>query len=362
MTKLMINTSSPYRVHMDRGLMDHMGALVCEDVLEGKSGDRHICIVADAFTHEKFSHRVESSMREKGFTVHKTVFPRGEDAKTMGNLERLLEYLADEGFSRSDMLLALGGGTIGDLAGFAAASYLRGVKYIQVPTTLLAAVDSSVGGKTAVNLSRGKNLAGALWQPSLVVLDFDTLDTLPRDQILCGMAEVIKSAVIGDPVLFEYIYNDDEKDRDVFMRECVEAAVKVKARLVEGDERDNGRRQLLNLGHTMAHAMELCSDYSLSHGMAVAVGMRACARAALKMGWSRTDCFTPLDRLLKKTSYDLSCPYSPAQLAQAALSDKKRRGHTITLSVPIEIGRCDLVKLPVDRLEEFFAIGMDEGK
>lgn len=353
MAKILVNTPRPYDVLIEPGILRTVGPVLAEI-----KDPCHICIVADTYTHEKFNDIVEDSLASSGFSVHKTVFPRGESAKTMDCLQKLLEYLARENFSKSDMLLSLGGGTIGDLTGFAAATYLRGVEYMQVPTTLLAAVDSSVGGKTAINLSSGKNLAGAVWQPSLVLFDEETLESLPNDEFLSGLAEVIKTAVIGNATLFEYISTQGSHDFDLFVGDCVEESVKVKRDLVERDENDNDLRQLLNLGHTMAHAIEQCSDYKISHGRAVAIGMRACAKASWELKWSQDNCYGPINRVLNKYGFDLECPYDSEQLARAALSDKKRRGDIITLSIPLTIGECSLVQIPVTQLKDFFDLGL----
>ena len=209
-----------------------------------------------------------TSLAAAGFEMHKYVFPGGEDCKNMETIEELLEFLAAKRFSRTDVLLALGGGIVGDVTGFAAATYLRGVEFIQVPTTLLAIVDSSVGGKTGVNLKAGKNLAGTFWQPSLVLFDPEVLGTLSYDITLDGIAEAIKAGVIADPLILDSIKMKRTLDDPDFLMNLASLAIEVKRKVVEEDERDNGSRQLLNFGHTLAHAIEKCSlqDQSRSCG------------------------------------------------------------------------------------------------
>jgi len=353
MPNLKINTSAPYHVLIEKGILPRSGEL-CGRI----SGEAKICIVSDSTVHEKFGDTVSTSFEKAGFETHKVVFPPGEKTKSLDSLGKLLEYLAEAQFTRSDMLVALGGGVIGDLTGFAAAAYMRGIRFIQIPTTLLAAVDASVGGKTAIDLAAGKNLAGAFHQPSLVIFDPQTVTELPDEQMLDGLAEVIKSGVISDADLFDYVAHADDPHLDDFIMNITEAALRVKRDLVESDEHDTGQRQLLNLGHTMAHAIEKLSGYETPHGHAVAIGMRAMAQASFVAGWSQTDCFTPIDKVLKKYGFPLEIPYTPKQLAEAALKDKKRKGGTITIVIPLDIGECALLDIPVGQLEDVFTKGL----
>lgn len=198
MERITIQTKSPYDVILEEGLLHNVGAAIQNVVHPCK-----VCIVSDKTVHDLFTHTVEGSLEDTGFDVFKIVFPPGEESKSLHTMEALLEYLAENQFTRSDLLVALGGGVIGDLTGFTAASYLRGIRFVQIPTTLLAAVDASVGGKTAVNLKAGKNLAGAFWQPSMVLFDPHTVAQLPNEIFLDGLAEVIKSGAISDQQLFK---------------------------------------------------------------------------------------------------------------------------------------------------------------
>lgn len=353
MPKLTVNASRQYDVLIDTGLLDELGDLIMEVETPKK-----VCVVSDTTVYDLFGQDVIMSLEDAGVDVNVVKLAPGEETKSLGNLKRILEYLAEHEYTRSDCLVALGGGVIGDLTGFAAATYLRGIPFIQVPTTLLAAVDSSVGGKTAVNLTAGKNLAGAFWQPSLVVFDIDTVLELPEIQFREGIAEIVKSAVIGDAKLFDYLQTVDNPRIVDFVETCVLASVRVKRDLVQADERDKGLRKLLNFGHTMAHAIEKVSDYSVTHGQAVAMGMLACAKAASAKGWSNKDCTKPLIQVLEKYGINAACSFSPDELAAAALNDKKRSGDTITLVIPLEIGNGALMDIPVEQLEEFFRLGL----
>ena len=320
-------------------------------------GKRHYYRCRDI--HDLFEKEVSFSFESAGFDTHKVVFPPGEKTKSMISLEKLLDYLADSNFTRGDMLVALGGGVIGDLTGFAASVYMRGIRFIQMPTTLLSAVDASIGGKTAINLAAGKNLAGSFHQPSLVMFDPQTIFDLPNDNLLDGIAEVIKTGVIGDADLFGYLLNVNNPPLDDFVGNIVERSLMVKRSFVENDERDTGQRQILNLGHTMGHAIEKLSNYEIPHGHAVAIGMHAIAKASDEYKWSQHECFPPIDKILKKYGFPLKCSFSPEELAQAALSDKKRKGDKITIVIPLKIGECALMDVPVKILVELFQQGLN---
>ncbi len=355
MNKITINASRTYDVITGSGLISQSGQLIRQALGEKA---KKICIVTDDNVSPLYRTPVKESLRDAGFEVVSFVFPHGEAYKSMATLSKLLDFLAYKQLTRSDAIVALGGGITGDLAGFAAASYLRGIQFIQMPTTLLAAVDSSVGGKTGINLSAGKNLAGAFWQPSLVIFDIDTIKTLSYDLLLDGLAEAIKAGVIADRELFHYIYQVSELPDPEVITTLSARAIWIKQQVVEADERDSGVRQLLNFGHTIGHAIEKCSSFSITHGHAVAMGMVIIARACLKYGWSDEDCLTPILNSLQKFGFSLDCPYNAQQLTQAALKDKKRMGDTITLVIPVSLGNCQLKQIPVTELEHFIAGGL----
>lgn len=355
MHSITIQTKTPYQVFLGRNLLEKVGSL-CEKV----HSPSKICIITEKDIYDLYGKTVQTSLEQRGYAVYQIFLPGGEETKRANILSQIWEELAEKEFSRSDMLLALGGGIIGDITGFAAATYLRGIPFIQIPTTFLAAADASVGGKTAINLSRGKNLAGAFWQPSLVVFDIRTMETLPKPGMQDGMAEVIKCAVIADSSLFNDVSKMSFPLSHEEVSRCISAAVNIKGSLVASDERDRGKRQLLNFGHTLGHAIEQCSDFRISHGHAVAMGMILSARAGHALGWSEEDCTEPIEKILRKLEFPLQCDFSSAQLKDAVLRDKKRKRETITLVIPLSIGHCVLKEIPLDCLTDFIEKGLYE--
>lgn len=358
MIKITVTASRTYQVLMAQGLLAQAGKYIYETMKPRKKGPAKLCIVTDDIVHDLYCRQVQDSLQAQGYETSVFTFPHGERSKTLKTLSDLLEFLAEQQLTRSDLLVALGGGITGDLTGFAAASYLRGIEFIQIPTTLLAAVDSSVGGKTGVNLKAGKNLAGAFWQPSLVLFDPNTLQTLSPDLLRDGLAETIKAGAIADADLFQTIRQCETINAPETLTTLAARAVEIKRTIVEEDERDTGARQLLNFGHTIGHAIEKCSGFEISHGHAVALGMDIVSKAAFTLGWSREDCFTPIRKALQQFHFPLDCPYSAAQLTEAARKDKKRLGDTITLVIPQTLGACMLKQIPIEELEHFITIGL----
>jgi len=352
MRTVAIRASAPYDVVIGPGLLQTAGGRLREAVPPCA-----VALVADSTADRLYGGAAAESLARAGYRVLRFSFPAGEGSKNMTVLVSLLEFLAGNCVTRTDCVAALGGGVTGDLAGFAAAVYLRGIRYIQLPTTLLAAVDSSVGGKTAVDLAAGKNLAGAFHQPSLVLCDTDTFRTLPGEVYLDGVAESVKHGVIADPALFACFGTLPEKDR---MEEIVARSVAIKGRFVEEDEFDTGARRLLNLGHTAGHAVEKLSGFSVSHGRAVAIGMAIAARAAKRRGLCSAECAGRIVETLLSCGLPVVSPYPAEQLAEAALADKKRKGGVIDVIVPREIGRCEAMEIPVGELCAFFQDGMED--
>ena len=256
MDTVKIECSRPYEVLVGAGLLDTAGEHIART-----TGCQTAAVVADDTVDALYGDRVQVSLERAGCRVVRFRFPHGEQSKTIATYVQLLHFLAENRLTRSDAVVALGGGVTGDLAGFAAATFMRGMALVQLPTTLLAAVDSSVGGKTAVDLPQGKNLAGVFHQPSLVLCDCDTLDTLPADVFRDGCAEVIKYGVLCDAQFFESLQKPVNEQREAVISRCV----RIKSDIVSRDERDKGERQLLNLGHTIGHAIEQCSGFTVSH-------------------------------------------------------------------------------------------------
>ena len=342
MRRVHINASTEYDVLIGEGLIDHAGELTKKAIKPCKAA-----IISDDTVDELYGDRVQISFNYSGFDTVRYSFPAGEASKRVETLSEILEFLAEQRLTRADIVVALGGGVTGDMAGFAAAVYARGIRFVQIPTTLLSAVDSSVGGKTAVDLRAGKNLAGAFHQPSLVVTDTDVIRELPEDQLACGAAEVIKYGVLYDEGLFSRLEQGDwHDDMDAVIEQCVQW----KRDVVAEDEFDTGSRAFLNLGHTFGHAIEKCSGLTITHGQGVAVGMLMAAASA-----GCDDAMVlRLANCLRANGLSTHCPYDADRLAEAALSDKKRAGDSITLVLPERIGKCCLKKIPVSELKGYF--------
>lgn len=350
MNTVMVRTSKAYPIKIGSGLLDSIGS---EVVSLGKA--EKICVVSDSNVFPLYGQKVLSSLEQAGFNVTSFVFPAGEPSKNGETLLSLLNALACAQLTRSDLMVALGGGVVGDLAGFAAACYLRGIRFVQVPTTLLAAVDSSVGGKTAIDLAAGKNLAGAFWQPSLVLCDTDTLDTLPEEIFRDGCAEVIKYAILYDPDLFgELMDSGLDFDRERVITRCVQW----KRDVVMEDEFDTGSRMKLNLGHTIGHGVEAKSDFSISHGQGVSIGMAIAARASARLGLCSHDCCRQILSILNRFGLPTETQYSAEELYAHTLSDKKRTGGSIRLIIPREIGCCEILPTPIGQLKSFIEAGL----
>lgn len=370
MIKLNIKTGKNYEYLMKDGLLANAGTLIA-DSFDTEIPEK-LAIVTDDTVASLYAgdcHPFIKSLKETGFEVFKYVFPHGEASKDFQTLSDLMEFLASNkvALARNDAIIALGGGIAGDLAGFAASIYMRGIPFVQIPTSLLAAVDSSVGGKTAVNLAAGKNLAGSFHQPELVLFDSSTLRSLPKDRMLEGLAEVIKSAVIGDKDLFSFTANNKDilseftetggAGSAAAVKYLVRASVTVKADTVSRDERENGLRQILNFGHTIGHAIEKCSGFEISHGFAVATGMNMITKSAAARGLADKQLADTLEKILTDTGFDLECPYSSEALAEAALADKKRRKDRLTLAIAPKAGECLLHDIPVNELANFIDCG-----
>lgn len=343
MRKVTVNASKTYDIIIERGAIDLVGELAKDIIAEGK-----VCIVSDSNVAPLYMERVKNSFAKEGIKAISCVFPAGEKSKTAQTFIEILNFLAQEGVTRKDTLVALGGGVTGDMTGFCAATYMRGIKFIQIPTSLLAAVDSSVGGKTGIDLESGKNLAGAFYQPSMVIFDPDSLKTLPEEYFSDGMAEIIKYAMIKDEGLEKLILEN------VDIEEIVERCVKIKRDVVNADEFESGIRQILNFGHTVGHAIEALSDYTISHGKCVAIGMYIVTKA-----YKNEELCKKLCRMLEKFELEKTCPYSPEEILQMAKKDKKADSGGINLIVPREMGKCEIRKVTTDELLSLIKEGLE---
>ena len=309
-------------------------------------------VVTNPTVNKLYGQRVLQSLAASNFTAMPVEIPDGEQYKTLDWANAVFTALLINTFDRRSPLVALGGGVIGDLTGFAAACYMRGVPFIQVPTTLLAMVDSSVGGKTGVNHPMGKNMIGAFYQPRLVLMDLDALKTLPREEFLSGMAEVIKYGVIWDHALFDYLEKNREKILSLepaSLAHIIHLSCRIKAEVVSKDEREGGLRAILNFGHTVGHAIETIEKYTRRHGEAVAIGMVYATRLALRMGLCDAKLLERIEKLIKAyglpTSLSaLSRRPSVTELMDAIQVDKKVEDGKVRFILPKRIGEVVITK------------------
>jgi len=333
-----------YPIHIGPGFLTQLGTMA----RLAAPHDRAALIVDDKITNTH-GPTAEASLRSAGYNPLAATMTAGEDHKNLTTVQSLYHKLLDEHLERRSPVIALGGGIVGDTGGFVAASYLRGVPFIQCPTTLLAMVDASVGGKVGVNMPQGKNLIGAFHQPVLVVIDTDTLKTLPKRDFICGLAECVKHGVIRDPQLFDWIDANTHAilDQDPgALVELIERNVRIKAAVVMEDEKEAGVRAHLNFGHTFAHAIEAGTDYGLyRHGEAVSLGMVAAARLAASAGRCDSSVVARLVSLLKKTGLPTSTNDLPAtdKLMAIMQSDKKVADGRVRLVLPDKLGTVSIV-------------------
>ncbi len=340
-----------YEIIIEAGSITKAGEYAAEAVSPCRT-----LVVSDDNVYPLYGKTVEDSLTGAGFDVAEAfVFPHDEEQKNLSTFAAILEHLASMHLTRTDCVFALGGGVTGDMTGFAAACYLRGIRFVQIPTSLLAMVDSSVGGKTAVDLSAGKNLVGAFHEPSLVICDPEVLATLPADFFTDGMAEAIKMGMLGNRALFDGIRN-----QTLTTAEIIGMCVTDKRDIVSRDFRDNGERQKLNLGHTVGHALEVLSDYTIRHGHAVAAGMHVITKACAVRGLCSEELLNDLDKTLTAAGLDplLCSQYTAEDLHRGTLHDKKLRGNTISLVIPRDIGTSELMKFTTEELMDIIRTGI----
>jgi 3-dehydroquinate synthase len=332
--RISVNVSKKYDVLIGRGLLADIGKLIKPICISN-----HVAIVTDDIVSELFLKIIESSLGKCGISSVSFIFPNGEKSKNIDTLSSILEFLAENQIRRNDTLIALGGGVVGDIAGLAASIYMRGISVIQVPTTLLSSVDSSVGGKTAIDLKHGKNLAGAFWQPSMVVCDVDIIESLPDLVFSEGMAEVIKCNLIKDLPIINWIEQGVLRSH---LEDVVFYCVDLKREIVERDEYDViGVRNTLNVGHTVAHAIEKLSQYKYSHGIAVGTGIVIESQISMKMGICSPDVVKRIMTAIREYNlmiYDM--PWTPEEMVDAMKSDKKNRSSDVVFELPISFGNC----------------------
>ncbi|MBQ8978940.1 MAG: 3-dehydroquinate synthase [Oscillospiraceae bacterium] len=344
MKTVRVNASKPYDVIIGHGLLRNAGEYISK-VTKAK----RFAVICDDNIAPIYLDTVKASLENEGYAWEEFVFPHGESSKSTDTLVRIYSFLASAHFTRTDAVIALGGGVTGDMAGYAAATYLRGMDLIQIPTSLLAQVDSSVGGKTAIDIPEGKNLVGAFKQPDLVLIDTDTIATLPRYYLIDGMGEVVKYGMIRSASLFEKLCGCDIDHIGGILDDIIYECVSIKRDVVEADEFDRGERALLNFGHTLGHSIEQYYHYTgISHGRAVAKGMQLVTAIAEEHGLCGEGLGKRLEECLAK--YELVIEVEPTlpQLGTAVLNDKKRDGDSIGIVVCDKVGHSSVVKMTVD--------------
>ena len=338
MQKIHVGTSSPYDVHIERGSLSKSGKLISA-VLKSKKA----VVITDDTVNKLYSEALLSSLAENGINADIFVFSHGEHSKNLHTLGDIFDFLCEKGITRSDFLIALGGGVVGDITGFAAASFLRGIEFVQIPTTLLAQVDSSVGGKTAVDIPGGKNLVGAFKQPALVICDSDTLKTLPDEELSCGMAEVIKYGMIRSSELFEICESHNSDNIHEVMDDIVYTCIDIKRQVVENDEFDKGERMILNFGHTLGHAIEGWHSYTdYTHGMGVAAGMCMITRR-----FCGSEIANRLEKCVDAYRLPVSTEAPMSELLPFCTKDKKCESSSISYIVCPEVGHAEIKKVSV---------------
>lgn len=347
--KLTVNLGEhSYPIYIENHISEHVTSYI-QEVFHGKK----IMILSDDNVYPLYGERITASL-ETAFECHHLTLPHGESTKNFHNLPRIYKALLDASFSRSDLIIALGGGVIGDLAGFAAATFLRGIKYVQIPTSLLAQVDSSVGGKVAVDLPEGKNLAGAFYQPSLVLIDPLVLDTLPERFIHDGMGEVIKYGCIKDAELFNQLEKAGSFSAlKPMLTDIIYRCVNIKRIIVEEDQFDTGNRMLLNFGHTLAHAIEQYYNYEReSHGEAVAIGMYQMTQISEERGLTASGAASRIRKLLTAYGLPHNCRLALSDLTAPITRDKKNLNNHLNLILLQTIGDGYIYPASIDFFSE----------
>lgn len=338
MKSITVKTSREYNVYLGPGIIQDLGLLIEPFCIGRKVG-----VITDDTVDVLYASTISENLIARGYQVSKFVFPHGEGSKNLTTLSDILEFFASRKFNRKDIFISIGGGVVGDITGLAAAMYMRGIQFIQVPTTLLSMVDASVGGKTAVDLKAGKNLVGSFWQPSMVVADTQVIADLPKEIFAEGMAEVIKSDLIANAGIVNWTLQGKVREH---LEEVIENCIRMKRSVVEQDEYETkGLRKVLNMGHTIAHAIEKLSSYEVSHGTAVATGLVWEARIALELGLCNTFLVDEVRQAVDRYGLYYEAPYSMDDMMEVMRSDKKNEDENIDFVFPITYGEWKEVKL-----------------
>ena len=344
-----IKVSKSYKVHL--------GHKNYKDILDYVNKEKKVFIITDENLEKLHLKELTTILAEHNIKYFNFVLKPGEDSKSLENVERIMNAMAEQKMSRSDIVIAFGGGVMGDIAGFCASIYQRGVEYIQIPTTLLAAVDSSVGGKTAVNLKCGKNLVGSFKQPLAVLCNLDTFKTLSKEEFNNGVYECIKYGILFDRDYFNIFLQEDFDVNSSRLMEVVERAIKFKAKVVIEDEFDFGMRRLLNLGHTFGHGIEQASNYKIKHGFAVGLGMEIVSKISRSLNKITEEELKEILTVMKKYR-NIKLPVVSSQdILSYVLVDKKIYDGVINMIIPKSIGECEIREVELDKLKELYYLG-----
>lgn len=348
MKQITVNTSQGYDIFINHGIL-----FKCGEILSSILNTRTLAIITDDIVNSLYAETVINSLINQGFKVCKFIFSNGENSKNISVLNEIYNFLSQNNITRTDCLIALGGGVVGDITGFAAATYLRGLDYVQIPTTLLSQIDSSVGGKTAVNLDCGKNLVGAFKQPRCVICDPDTLLTLNEEQLADGMSEAIKYGMIRDESLFEVFENHTISNIMKCIDEVIYRCILIKKAIVESDEFDKGERMVLNFGHTLGHAIEKFYNYEVSHGNAVAIGMCLITERAYRAGICEENVLDRLINCIKAYNLPYELNVSMGMIVNLCKSDKKRESDSINFVICDKVGHSIIKKVSINDFQSF---------
>lgn len=344
-----IEVSKSYKVHL--------GHENYKDIVQYVDGGKKVFIITDENLEKLHLKELTTILDKEDINYFKFVLKPGEDSKSLEVVERIMNAMAAQKMSRSDIVIAFGGGVVGDIAGFCASIYQRGVEYIHIPTTLLAAVDSSVGGKTAVNLKSGKNLVGSFKQPLAVLCNLDTFKTLNKDEFNNGVYECIKYGILFDREYFNIFFQEDFGVNSNRLMEVVERAIEFKAKVVIEDEFDFGTRRLLNLGHTFGHGIEQASNYKIKHGFAVGLGIEIVSKISRSLNEITEKELEEILAVMKKYRNIELPAISPQDILSYVLVDKKIYDGVINMIIPKGIGECEIKEVELDKLKELYYLG-----
>lgn len=358
MIRTTVSSSRTYEVLTGSGLLAESGKIIRSVAPKAIKA----LIVTETRVAPLYLDKVKASVQAEGFETYEYIFEAGESSKNISSIAGMWGVMARAGFTRTDLVIALGGGVTGDMAGFAAATFLRGIDVVQIPTSLLAMVDASVGGKTGIDLPEGKNQVGAFWQPSVVIEDTDCLHTLSDETFIEGMGEVLKYAFIMDLPLYELLKENASRGKGIrddawLMEKMVGMCVADKADVVSGDELDNGRRQTLNFGHTVGHVIERDSGFSKLHGVCVAKGMGIIIDACMAAGTLAEDEAQKMKDLITAYGLPADDDITPEAAVSGAMNDKKKRGNTLSVIVVNKIGTSEIRKMSPEEFQAFLEGG-----